>query len=308
MNVGFARILSIIAVASVTGCSIDPKVGIDKITSGDSTGAIKFQLRSSIIQISTETKYIDGELVDSDLKMTVISAPYKENTYALSSTSNVIQDTTINAVHVPKTKLLKTLSVNTKDKLEERIKTTASVIGGAAGLFLSPDDNQIANIRDQRKLVAADFGKWAIDLRTTMKSGLQYEENMLRGNFTDRAGNIWVFNITIGEPSATGINEENLSLSDLGSKGIVFYSSCRDVEVELKQRNHTFRFSDVIAEPRRPETVKLPDKGSVNFGDCSVDVVEEEIIERDVLKLLSTTLTEAEGIAKKLDSDNETSN
>ncbi len=304
------RLISIIsAIALTNGCALDPQFNLQELQQNtpDKSGAAKFRLSSAIVYVQRSTKYDKDQKKEiSKLTSSAINAPAGP-LFSLSGRDGFFRKTTI----LPKTtkkKLLQSISVETEDKLEDRIKSASALTKQAAKLFFAGPllsagiDWPPAN---EEEILQTFPEKWALDLRSRGNQEGQWID-ISSGRTTSEK---WQAKFNLGPRSSTSFSLDASEASALASKGILVYSSCQDLTLELRYvqvnvagavTDVAYRLTDqeVVPNWQYVETIKFPAKGAVAFDGCSANVTKSNTVERDILTVLNTTLSEVEAVAK----------
>ena len=316
----------------LSACSVDPKLQMTKLAGADPNGADKFCLRAPVLQVATKVESeVDqtGNVIEKVQLIASVESVEHQDKFTFKPKDDFLQETTVNITPVTDTCMPAKLSVEVTDKLGERIQTIAAVAKtGIALAGVLSSASRPPNVVPSEDQIKKQFGRWAIDLRNEMKVGsreyIPKAGRTLTDTFADRLGHNWTYELVVGPTSSSAVALEPyaqqgdvvLNLAAAGDQGIIFYSSCREAILTLKYwgtqspqpGNPIWQtsFTKKIAEPRWPETLSLPDKGTVVFNHCSASRTTESTVSRDFLDILKIAGEEAAAVAKASKEQNKT--
>lgn len=317
----------------IPGCALTPKLAVKVATKPDETGAIKYQLWTGCILVKPvlvrEVKE-PGDIVEFGLQA-VVTRKECEPILLLHGERNFFSSTRLTYKPIDKTKMPEKLTVAVEDKVEKRIQQAGDLLKLAVPLVFAeaPQPPAPAKGADATQKLIQEFKPWALNLAPLLDC-VEWKEDefTLPMNNSNDLPEGWSYTLVLRGASTTAVGiKEKISpsttsakkyavlaeyLDSLGAKGILVYPSCRPAELTLTHMTggkEDFRWVTqlVIPDPRWVETVKLPCKGSVTFGDCSVAVEPGDQDERDYFAVgakLAATANEVWQAQKKAKEQN----
>lgn len=284
--------VSAIAGAALAACSSSQAV-YDKASKIDDQGAIKFRMPESQITVNWR-KAQDG---GSD-QVALASVPIDDDTalYTLKGVDSWGTATVLKATPRENSRVLQSVAVEFDDKRAEYIQTAGQVVVGLIGLGLlgpapasspTPQSIDVAEILRKNR---SECGVHACSLVGNLK-------------------NNWVYSLDFGAVSAAAVPRGEFEATLGKATSSLYFPYCRDVVVALTPPSGndavaTGRF--LVHDPDYFETVRLPEKGTVEFlPSCGVAVTASAPGVSGELKVINALIAQAKAIkdAKKAAQD-----
>ena len=304
----------VITSALVAGCSTQPSAFYQPIPTqsatyqGDWAGLSKFTLAKSELvfnQVGEDEK--DGKSTKKKIVVTSIPSEAKHSNsqptrFAMTPDDPFGVTTQMSITKVDNTELISSIGTEVEDHRVKYIEGAGAIVVGLLGIAWSGDKG------------TKEFQPISIDtyeLLTSLKVGRGEgggQASAVKKSGTQQAVD---FTVSFGPVPDDAIDTKVFAAkaSDEAQETI-FYSACRSIKVHFKDGVLAGQtFSEVIADPRYVQTVKIPEKGKVSFhSSCGVSTSTESSGASDATDIGKALVSQTKSIrdAWKASADAET--
>lgn len=260
-----------LACSGLAGCTVAPSVGYIQDLGEDREGYSKFQLQRSSVLISFK-RDSEGAETDEIAASSVPADSLDDPVFSIVPKRNWGVKTHLKLKHRANSMLIESLGTEIEDKRIEAIQQIGGIVAAIAKM--AAGGKEAGSMQKRPKLpIGIDVTRMFID-------PLAKENPLVARRKIEIVGRADLdYNLAISKVSEDAIPREAFVKSIEGvSQSVLFYSACRDVQVEFHQGDLAQRqFNLRISDPNFVQTVAMPEKGTITFHTgCGVDVTSEK--------------------------------